>query len=359
MVGNMPPGFGVDGWTARPDLNTFTRNGTVVRVEPKVMELFVRLAEAPGTVVSKQELFDSIWPGVVVGDDSLTRTVSELRKALGDDARHPRIIETIPKRGYRLIGPTSSSAGTEPLARDGRPSDASAILVPGHGAHGSSRGLASAALLVLMFGVVALTRPWMPAEAVEPTLVLVGPFENTTGQPELGDRVVALIEEEVTRRDRVAVVPADRVSEVLARMRRPAAPVTDLATAREVLVRDGGIRALATGRITQVGGDIGVMLELTSPEGELITSLAVRGADEAGLRTALRRQAAFDLPARVGEQQAARLPAVTTSSLPALELFAQVVEARDRVGAAGGTEIPGFARRWSSIPSLSWPRPGW
>ena len=67
------------------------------------MDLLVLLAERAGKVVSREELLSAVWPGVVVGDEVLTQAVIKLRKALGDAPRKPEYIETISKRGYRLI----------------------------------------------------------------------------------------------------------------------------------------------------------------------------------------------------------------------------------------------------------------
>ncbi|MES9913699.1 MAG: winged helix-turn-helix domain-containing protein, partial [Candidatus Sedimenticola sp. 4PFRAG1] len=67
-----------------------------------VMALLVYLAENAGKTVSREELFDALWPGVVVSDDTLTQAVIKLRKALGDSAKNARYIQTVPKRGYRL-----------------------------------------------------------------------------------------------------------------------------------------------------------------------------------------------------------------------------------------------------------------
>jgi Tol biopolymer transport system component/DNA-binding winged helix-turn-helix (wHTH) protein len=66
------------------------------------MDVLVCLAERDG-VVSRQQLFDACWPDTLVVDECLTRAISELRKAFGDDPRRPRVIETIPKKGYRLL----------------------------------------------------------------------------------------------------------------------------------------------------------------------------------------------------------------------------------------------------------------
>jgi DNA-binding winged helix-turn-helix (wHTH) protein len=74
-----------------------------VQVEPKVMEVLVCLARRAGRVVAKDELVREVWEGRFVSDDVVWRSVRELRRALGDEARAPRFIETIPRRGYRLL----------------------------------------------------------------------------------------------------------------------------------------------------------------------------------------------------------------------------------------------------------------
>lgn len=69
------------------------------------MQILVCLAQRPGHVVTRSELIDTIWADLYTGDDALNLSISRLRKALGDDPKQPRIIETIPKSGYRLIAP--------------------------------------------------------------------------------------------------------------------------------------------------------------------------------------------------------------------------------------------------------------
>ena len=77
------------------------------------MDLLVHLSAHPGEVVSRDALADALWPGVIVNEDALSRTIFKLRKALGDDARAPRYLETIPKRGVRLIAPVGASAAPD------------------------------------------------------------------------------------------------------------------------------------------------------------------------------------------------------------------------------------------------------
>ncbi len=87
--------FRVGEWEAHPALNRLRRNGTTVALEPRVMQLLVLLASRPGEVWSRLELMDALWGEVVVGDEGLTVAVSQLRRALADDARSPRHLESI------------------------------------------------------------------------------------------------------------------------------------------------------------------------------------------------------------------------------------------------------------------------
>jgi DNA-binding winged helix-turn-helix (wHTH) protein len=87
-----------------PSRNIITRNGREHHVEPRVMSVLVRLAAKRGTVVARSELFEIIWADKPTGEEALTQAVSRLRRALGDSSRAPRVIETAPKTGYRLIG---------------------------------------------------------------------------------------------------------------------------------------------------------------------------------------------------------------------------------------------------------------
>jgi Tol biopolymer transport system component/DNA-binding winged helix-turn-helix (wHTH) protein len=103
--------FLVGDWRAHPSLNRLSRNGEDVRVEPKVMQVLECLAEKPGEVVSRDELVARVWPGVFVTDDVVHRAIRELRRVFGDDTANPTYIETIRKRGYRLIAPV---AGADP-----------------------------------------------------------------------------------------------------------------------------------------------------------------------------------------------------------------------------------------------------
>ena len=90
-------------WIIRPKRCSIELHGKLVHIKPKSMSVLERLARAAGEVVSREQLFESVWPGAIVSDDVLTHSVVELRKAFGDSARDSKVIETIPKNGFRLI----------------------------------------------------------------------------------------------------------------------------------------------------------------------------------------------------------------------------------------------------------------
>jgi adenylate cyclase len=102
--------FRVGTWLVRPSLNTISCAATSVRLEPKVMEVLRCLAQHAGETVSKEHLIQKVWAGTVVTDDVLTHCISGLRRAFADDAREPRILQTIPKRGYRLLATVSTES---------------------------------------------------------------------------------------------------------------------------------------------------------------------------------------------------------------------------------------------------------
>jgi DNA-binding winged helix-turn-helix (wHTH) protein len=100
--------FQVGSWLIEPSLNAVSHNGESIHLAPKVMAVLVCLAEHAGQSVSKEDLLQTVWPDTFVGDDVLKGSISELRRVLEDDAREPTVIQTIPKRGYRLDKSTCS-----------------------------------------------------------------------------------------------------------------------------------------------------------------------------------------------------------------------------------------------------------
>ena len=111
-------GFSIEGWRVSPAEGVLFRGDEMVHLEPKVMEVLVYLVSHQGEVITREELERDVWRGAVVGYDAVTATVLKLRKALQDNAKQPRLIATIPKRGYQLIAPVTKLTvdnGTSPV----------------------------------------------------------------------------------------------------------------------------------------------------------------------------------------------------------------------------------------------------
>lgn len=93
------------------------RGSAVVPLAPKAFALLQHLASQPGRLFTKEELLESVWPGVFVGDAVLKVAIRDIRKALGDDAHSPRFIETAHRRGYRFRGDEFSPVDVPPPAK--------------------------------------------------------------------------------------------------------------------------------------------------------------------------------------------------------------------------------------------------
>ncbi|MFV2091354.1 MAG: winged helix-turn-helix domain-containing protein, partial [Pseudomonadales bacterium] len=99
----MHESFTLGNWEVNPELLVFSNAGVHSHVDSKAMAVLTYLKSRSPHVVPAEELLDTVWNGVVVTDNVVHQAISVLRKRLGDDARRPRFIQTVPKRGYRLL----------------------------------------------------------------------------------------------------------------------------------------------------------------------------------------------------------------------------------------------------------------
>jgi DNA-binding winged helix-turn-helix (wHTH) protein/tetratricopeptide (TPR) repeat protein len=98
------------------------RDGREIGLRPKSFALLCHMVDQAGRLVSRDELFEKLWPDVIVNENSLTRCVGEVRRALADDSE--TILKTVPKRGYILAAPVSPAPVEVPAAADTRGADA-------------------------------------------------------------------------------------------------------------------------------------------------------------------------------------------------------------------------------------------
>jgi len=95
--------FRLNGWNIYPASGEIVSGGHKERLEPRAMAVLCALAAHPDRTLSREELVDDVWQGEAITDDAITRVIYKLRQTLGDDTRQPRYIQTLPKRGYRLV----------------------------------------------------------------------------------------------------------------------------------------------------------------------------------------------------------------------------------------------------------------
>ena len=106
--------FKFEGFQLDLDSGRLSSDAGPIAIAPKALAVLSYLAARPGQLISKDELLGAIWPGVFLGDSALKVCVSEIRRALGDDAKSPRFIETAHRRGYRFIAPVTDTPTVAP-----------------------------------------------------------------------------------------------------------------------------------------------------------------------------------------------------------------------------------------------------
>src|SRR3954451_24295020 len=102
---NVERGIGrhrIGAWEFSPATGELRRRTDLRRLEPRAAKALEMLCEAGGEIVSQEQVIDGVWQGRSLSENSVAVVIGQLRRALDDDAREPRLIETIPKRGYRL-----------------------------------------------------------------------------------------------------------------------------------------------------------------------------------------------------------------------------------------------------------------
>jgi TolB-like protein/DNA-binding winged helix-turn-helix (wHTH) protein/Tfp pilus assembly protein PilF len=238
--------FRIGEWLVSPALNQISRNGTSARVEPKAMQVLVYLAEHAG-VVGKDQLISAVWPDVFVTEDVLPGSISALRKAFDDNARRPRVIETIHKSGYRLLLPVKPVSSNGDQGKETRSPDVSwrRRVV--------SNRLPAALALVCLSAIltVAFTRMFSKPRYDS---VAVLPFLNAGADPAtqyLSDGIAEQVVNDLSELSNIRVMAWTTVS----RFRQPQTDV-------RAVGRDLGVKAVLTGQLARDGERLVLKTEL-------------------------------------------------------------------------------------------------
>ena len=201
--------------------------------------------------------------------------------------------------------------------------------------HGTIQSFCAVAVLILVAGLV-----WVEARGAGARLgfhardwVLLAAFENRTGDPLFDGTLQYAFERELTNSSFVSVVPRERAEDALRLMRKPTDRKIDVATAREICLRDGAIRALLTGRAEKFGSTYVFSVQLLQPrDGRMLAAAEEQAAGPEQVWPAVRKLANW-VRVSLGEQLASiqksgqQLQQVTTPSLTALQLYTQAEQA--------------------------------
>ncbi len=361
--------FRVGDWMVEPSLDRLSREGTTLRLRPQLMDLLVLLAQYAGKTVSKDTILEKVWQGQHVAESGMTRCIAELRQALDDDARDPRMLQTIPKRGYRLVAPvayvaTPACLDAGPLPERLESGAAAAQPLPRRSSWRAGWAMGSVLSVTLLLAVAWGVTGWTKAPVLaERDTVLLAGFTNTTGDSAFDSTLRLALAVNLGQAPFLHILPDDHVRTALTLSGRPVSQPVVGAVALDLCRREGAAVLLA-GSISRLGTHYAIGIEATACRtAESIGRELVEVERKEAVLAAL-EAAALRLRRRLGESRASLrqygVPIVraTTSSLDAL----QAVTAGDvnRDHARGEEALQDYRRATDLDPqfALAWARRG-
>ena len=318
--------FRFDGYEVDSARYELRRDDAPVPLEPKVLDVLLHLLRQRARLVSKEELLREVWPGVHVTESALTRAVSLARAALGDSASEPRVIETVPGRGYRWKAPVET---LEPEAAAPIAPRAPADLEPSRRSHPARRALAfAAAALAIALGLawprplgwlLALSGSAIPPEApglpAEPSVVVL-PFRDLSP-----DRAHGHLAEGITE-DLTSTLGRFPALFVIARS--SAYTYEGRMVPIEAIGRELGVRYAVEGSVRASDARLVVTSQLVDAgSGRQVWAdrFEIDAADAAGVQGQLAEQIVAALGVRIAEAELGRLRNLSSDDSNAYELF--------------------------------------
>ena len=222
-------GFRLNEWQVFPNEGSIDGPQGATHLEPKVMEVLVLLAGHAGQLVEREFLIREIWGERTVSDEPLTRCIAVLRRALGDSPKRPRCIQTVPKRGYRLVADVAS--GCAARASEDIHSAASRKIV-----------VVIAWPLLAALAFLAVDRYLSSGDALPDGSIAVLPFESLSSDPEnvfIADGIQDELLNQLAKNDSLTVVSRTSVLEYRGRPKNMRDIGQELGV---VTIVEGGVR---------------------------------------------------------------------------------------------------------------------
>jgi transcriptional activator of cad operon len=227
----------IGAWCVNPTSGQISRAGETIRIEARTMRLLLCLAERAGEVLSIDELLDQVWSGVVVTPDSVYQAVASLRRQLGDDAKEPAYIATVPRLGYRMVATVTPWTDEPSAPMVSGPERRSRVL-----AIGAALCLALAIAFLFYSKVLDIPRATATASAPQKSVAVL-PFLDLTSQKMDEEYFADGMTEELI--DRLSKIPGLRVPAPTSSFyfKGKKIPVADIAKSLGVAyVLDGSVR---------------------------------------------------------------------------------------------------------------------
>lgn len=253
--------FEIGDWQVDPDSGRIRRGDDEIKLEPRVMAVLVYLAQHPGKVLSREDLESTIWAGTIVGYDALSNSIIKLRKALGDDRRDPHYIETVSKKGYRLVADVRPRRASEATA-----AAAPAAVNPAGDLYKSSRqrlpliavALGLAVALVIGFVLLAPRNPVDESTDIASTkpAIVVLPFKNLSDDPKQEYFSDGITDDLITDLSRVGAL------QVTAPQSSYYYKGQDVSMKK--IARDLGVQYILAGSVRKRGENIRINVQLTN-----------------------------------------------------------------------------------------------
>ena len=149
-------------------------DGSELALTPRLFSALLLFVDNPDTLLDKETLMHTLWPGLVVEENNLSQTVSSLRRALGDEPAGSRYIQTVARRGFRFIAPVTllddaqplpaAVAADPPLAPETTTAEPAAPVIPGTTTRQGRRLALAGGSAAAVVGTVLWLRGWGPAE---------------------------------------------------------------------------------------------------------------------------------------------------------------------------------------------------
>ncbi len=310
------------------------KQGCRIKLQPKSATVLACLIENSTAIVTRQHLQSRLWSeGTYVDFDlGIKVAVRRLRDALGDSAEEPIYIQTIRSEGYRFIGQIEPAVvSAEPSLAAREPEKAARSDAEIAAARSTAKlwvRIATAAVLLIAAAATILW-PHHPAVAFRNgDWLLVGAFENKTGDKLFDGSIEYGFEREIGESRYVNVVSRTRMDDTLLLMREKKGTQLDENLARQVALRDTGIRAVLSGRIERFDASYVLTARLIEPASGKVVAVFEQSGKKNDIPQAIRRIADLLRP-RLGEtgRRNKVLQRATTTSLEALQAFSSGMQA--------------------------------